>query len=100
MLIGLTLQDMKQVTSVVSNITWGQELFRLDCYVEKSHGHNQLHLYVPITAKSANVLNPLTAERRIHFEEKFSNFINIGLNSDIFLYKIFKIKFVFVFREF
>jgi hypothetical protein len=30
-LIGLTLQDMKQVTSVVSNITWGQELFRLVC---------------------------------------------------------------------
>jgi hypothetical protein len=44
-LIGLTLQDMKQVTSVVSNITWGQELFRLVCYVEKSHGHDQLHLY-------------------------------------------------------
>ena len=94
----MTLQDMKQVTSVVSNITWGQELFRPVCYVEKSHGHDQLHLYVPITAKSANVLNPLTAERRIHFE--VSNFINIGLNSDIFLYKIVKIKFVFVFREF
>ena len=44
-LIGLTLQDMKQVTSVVSNITWGQELFRLVCYVEKLHGHDQLHLY-------------------------------------------------------
>jgi hypothetical protein len=45
---------MKQVTSVVSNITWGQELFRLVCYVEKSHGHDQLHLYmyVPITAYS------------------------------------------------
>jgi hypothetical protein len=45
----LTLQDMKQATSVVSNITWGQELFRLVCYVEKSHGHDQLHLYVFIS---------------------------------------------------
>jgi hypothetical protein len=42
-LIGLTLQDMKQVTSVAFNITWGQELFRLVCYVAKSQG-------VPITA--------------------------------------------------
>ena len=42
-----------------------------------------------------NVLNPLTAERRIHFEEKVSNFINIGLNSGIFLYKVVKIKFFF-----
>jgi hypothetical protein len=32
-------------------------------------------------------------ERRIHFEEKVSNFINISLNSGIFLYKVVKIKF-------
>ena len=31
MLIGLTLQDMKQVTYVASNITWGQEL-SLECF--------------------------------------------------------------------
>jgi hypothetical protein len=36
-LIGLTLQDMKQVTSGASNITWGQELFRLVCHMLKSH---------------------------------------------------------------
>ena len=35
----------------------------------------------------------MTVERRIHFEEKVSNFINIGLNSGIFLYKVVKIKF-------
>jgi hypothetical protein len=31
-------------------LMWGQELFRLVCYVEKPHGHDQLHLYmyVPI----------------------------------------------------
>ena len=45
---------------------------------------------------SANVLNPLTAERRIHFEEKVSNVINIGLNSGIFLHKVVKIKFFFL----
>ena len=46
MLIGLTLQDMKQVTSVASNITAGQELFRLVYHMLKSHKVS----YVPITA--------------------------------------------------
>ena len=49
-LIGLTLQDMKQVTSVASNITWGQELFRLVCHMLKSHKVS----YVPITAITSN----------------------------------------------
>jgi hypothetical protein len=52
--------------------------------------------------KGLNITTPstLTAERRIHFEENISNFINIGLNSGIFLYKVVKIKFLPVFREF
>jgi hypothetical protein len=39
-----------QVTSVASNITWGQELFRLVCHMLKSHKVS----YVPITAITSN----------------------------------------------